>query len=64
MENGFRLWRLYGSYTFTDGHNALGVEIGFTDVPDDEDNRIAHTFTIAIQISYFLFALGIILWEE
>ncbi len=63
MGNGFRIGNLYGSYYADETHNTLGIEIGLIDVPNYDDTVIAHTFSLAIKISYFVFAIGYILEE-
>lgn len=63
IENGFRIGRLYGSYYAEQEHNCLGFEIGIIDVPNNDDSVTAHTFSIAVKISHFIFAIGWILKE-
>ena len=61
---GFRLGNLYGSYSANEGNNSIGIEIGFIDVPNLDESKIAHTFTIALTISHFIFAVGWIINEN
>lgn len=64
MENGFRFGNLYGSYYADETHSCIGFEIGIIDVPNYDDSVTAHTFSIAIKLSHFIFALGWILSEN
>jgi hypothetical protein len=64
MENGFRYGNLYGSYYADESHSVLGFEMGIIDVPNYDDSVVAHTFSIAIKISHFIFAIGWILSEN
>lgn len=64
MGDGFRLGDLYGSYSVNDDFNGLGIEIGFIDVPNADEDKIAKTFSIAIKISNWIFAIGWIFREE
>ena len=63
-EYGFRFGNFYGSYYADEGHNSLGIEIGIFDVPNLDESKIAHTFSIALTISHFIFAIGYIISEE
>ena len=62
--DGFRLGNLYGSFSANEGFNGLGFEIGFIDVPTIEEDKIADTFTIAVKISHFIFAIGWVIKER
>lgn len=64
MGDGFRFGDLYGSYSVNDDFNGLGFEIGFIDVPNMDEDKIAKTFSIAIKISNWIFAIGWIFSEE
>lgn len=63
IEDGFRIWNFYGSYYASEEFNGIGLEIGVIDVPND-DGATAHTFSIVLKISHFLFAIGYILRES
>ena len=62
MSNGFRWSCIYGSYS-TDEDSKLGLEIGFMNI-ENLNGGSADTFTIAIMIANFNFAIGIILREH
>ena len=62
--SGFRFGNFYGSYSANEGNNSIGIEIGFIDVPNLDESKIAHTFTIALTISHFIFAIGWIIDED
>lgn len=64
MGDGFRLGDLYGSYSVNDNFNGFGFELGLMDVPNNDEDKIAKTFTIAIKISNWIFAIGWIFREE
>lgn len=63
IEDGFRIGNFYGSYYASEEFNGIGLEIGVIDVPNDE-GATAHTFSIALKISHFVFAIGFILRES
>lgn len=62
--DGFRLGNFYGSYSANEEFNGLGFEIGFIEVPTLEEDKMADTFSIAIKISHFIFAIGWIIGER
>ena len=61
---GFRLGNFYGSYSVNEENNSIGIEIGLIDVPNLDESKIAHTFSIALTISHFIFAIGWIIDED
>lgn len=61
--DGFRFGNIYGSYSANEEFNGLGIEIGIVEVSTLEEDKTAKTFSIAIKISHFIFALGYILNE-
>lgn len=63
MCNGFRWGNFFGSYSAGDEYSVIGFEIGIMDVPSMDETRRAQTFSIAIKISHFIFAIGYILKE-
>lgn len=63
MENGFRWGNFFGSYSAGDEYSVIGFEIGIMDVPSMDETCKAHTFSIAIKLSHFVFAIGYILKE-
>lgn len=62
--NGFRLGHLFGSYYADETHNCIGIEIGIIDAPNYDDSVTAHTFSVAVKLSHFIFAIGWVLSEE
>ena len=61
--DGFRLGNLYGSWSANEEFNGLGFEIGVIEVTTIEEDKRAITFSIALKISHFIFAIGYILKE-
>ena len=64
IEDGFRIRNFYGSYYASEEFNGIGLEMGIMDVPNNDDSVTAHTFSIAIKLSHFIFAIGFILRES
>jgi hypothetical protein len=62
--DGFRFGNLYGSYSANEEFNGIGFEIGFIEVPTLEEDARADTFSVAIKISHFIFAIGWIIEER
>ena len=62
--DGFRFGNLYGSYSANEEFNGLGFEIGIIEVPTIEGDKTATTFSVAIKISHFVFAVGYIFKED
>lgn len=62
MGNGFRWGNLYGSWWASNKFNGIGFEMGIIDIPT-MDKSMAHTFSIAVKLSYFIFAIGYIFKE-
>ena len=61
--DGFRVGNFYGSWSANEEFNGLGFEIGVIDVPTIEGDKTAKTFSIALKISHFIFAIGYIFKE-
>lgn len=64
IEDGFRIGSFYGSYSASESFSGIGFEMGMMDVPNNDDSVTAHTFSIAIKLSHFIFAIGFILRES
>lgn len=62
--DGFRWGNFYGSYSASEDFNGIGFELGIMDVPSVDNTKIARTFSIAIKISHFIFAVGWIFGER
>lgn len=63
MGNGFKYGNLYGSWCMEESINIIGVDIGIMNIPNAYGDKVAKTFTIAIKISHFCFAIGYIIKE-
>ena len=62
--SGFRLGNFYGAYSINERNNSIGIEIGFINVSILDESKIARTFTVALTISHFIFAIGWIIDED
>lgn len=61
--DGFRIGNLYGSYSANEEFDGFGLEIGVIEVPNIEEDKRAKTFSLALKISHFIFAIGYIFKE-
>ena len=61
--DGFRIGNLYGSYSVNEEFDGFGLEIGVIEVPNIEEDKRAKTFSLALKISHFIFAIGYIFKE-